>query len=668
SDWQKVDSLSNIGQPQSALEIVNRIYSEAKTSGETNPFIKATLYKMKLEADFQEDFYKTAIERTKAEIVLAKSPNKQLLSSILAELYWRYFQNNRWNILNRSETANFVPDDLATWDARKLVTASMENYAQSLIDKDLLKKLPISSFSEILIRQEDSEKFRPTLFDFLAFRAVEFYSSNDAGLTTPANTFSINNQQYFNPISEFAKLNITSPDLFSFDFHALKLLQEIIALHQNDAEPTALIDADLSRLNLVHDKSTLPEKDSLYLAALTELQNRYSNHEAWAEIAWHIAQMLNGDDPEIIPYNEENTDGQPINQEKKWNKKKAVEICREAISRFPESFGGKNCKALLESIQQPFSSVIVSNAVPIQKPSLALVSYRNAPKVYFRLLKMDPATERDLRGKNNDARFAEYLKIKPSAAWEQALPDDGDYREHSAEVKVPALAAGYYVLLASNDAAFPKKSAVVVSATFWCSNISYIACNNNESKDVMVLHRETGQPLAGVTVQPFFGTYSTSTRRTVQVPGEKYSTNKNGAVIIKPQSGNGQFNNYYLEFTSKTDRLITEEYFNTYYSPKQEHQTIIQTQFFTDRAIYRPGQTIYFKGIVLERKGDEVKIKPKYTTEVSLYDANNQVISKLRLTTNEFGSFAGSFTAPQNVLTGQMDIRCETGSVYFQVE
>ena len=202
ADWQKVDSLSNMGQPQSALEIVTRIYNQTKTSGETSPFIKATLYRMKLEADFQEDFYITAIERTKAEIVQAQSPAKQLLNSILAELYWRYFQNNRWNILDRSETANFVQDDIATWDARKLVAACMENYAQSLTEKELLKKLPISSFSEILIKQEDSEKYRPTLFDFLAFRAVEFYSSNDAGLTSPANSFHINNKQYFSTIEE----------------------------------------------------------------------------------------------------------------------------------------------------------------------------------------------------------------------------------------------------------------------------------------------------------------------------------------------------------------------------------------------------------------------------------------------------------------------------------
>jgi len=667
-DWQKVDSLSNIGQPQSALEIVNRIYYQAKASGETNPFIKSTLFKMKLEADFQEDFYKTAIERTKAEIAQAKSPNKQILNSILAELYWRYFQNNRWNILNRSETANFVPDDIATWDARKLVAACMENYEQSLADKELLKKLPISSFSEILIRQEVSEKLRPTLFDFLAFRAVDFYSSNDAGLTTPANSFSINNKQYFGTIEEFSKTNIISPDLFSFDFHALNLLQEIIAFHETDAEPTALIDANLSRLNFVHDKSTLPEKDSLYLAALTQLRNKYSNHEASAEIDWHRAQLLNGDDPEIIPYNEENTEGQPINQEKKWNKKRAVELCKEVISRFPNSFGGKNCKALLESIQQPSLSVTISNAVPVQKPALALVSYRNTSKLYFRLLKINPEANSELVGKVAEPRLDTYRAMKPEISWEQALPDDGDYREHSAEVKIPALPAGYYALLASNEVSFPASKAVITSNDFGVSNISYISCNNKGTNEVMVLHRETGQPIANVKVQVFYRDYNTTTRKWDSKAGEIYISDQTGFVSIQPRRTDRTNDNFYLVFKAKDDQLYTDSYFSAYSYPENEPQTYIQTHFFTDRAIYRPGQTVYFKGIVLEKKGNNVKIRPDYSTEVSLYDANNQVVSKQTLTTNEFGSFAGSFTAPQNVMTGQMYIRCETGVAFFQVE
>jgi uncharacterized protein YfaS (alpha-2-macroglobulin family) len=77
---------------------------------------------------------------------------------------------------------------------------------------------------------------------------------------------------------------------------------------------------------------------------------------------------------------------------------------------------------------------------------------------------------------------------------------------------------------------------------------------------------------------------------------------------------------------------------------------------------------MFFKGIVLERKGEDVQLKTRFKTEVSLYDVNGQVVSKQTLTTNDFGSFSGNFIAPVGVLTGQMNIRCETGSVSVLVE
>ena len=187
--WKQVDSLVGIGQSQTALDIVTRIYDQTKATNQSDQFLKASLYRMKLEADFQEDFYEKSIARTQFDIQSAQAPVKQILHSIQAELYWRYYQQNRWKFLGRSETANFVADDIKTWDLKKLVTVCMENYSQSLSDKDLLKNTALSTFDSILIKQKDSKKFRPTLFDFLAHRAIDFYSSTEAGLTKPATTF-----------------------------------------------------------------------------------------------------------------------------------------------------------------------------------------------------------------------------------------------------------------------------------------------------------------------------------------------------------------------------------------------------------------------------------------------------------------------------------------------
>ncbi len=669
TEMKQVDSLAGIGQSQSSMDIVIDIYNQAKVANQADQFVKASLYRMKLESDFEEDYFEKSITRTQLEIESAQAPVKQILHSILAELYWRYYQNNRWRILSRSETSDFVEDDIKTWDLKKHVTACMENYSLSLAGKEILKNTPISTYSEILEKQKDSEKFRPTLFDFLAHRAIDFYSSSEAGLTKPANTFLMDKVEYFAPTAEFSNLSITSPDAFAFDFQALLLLQEVVKFHSIDKDPTAFIDAETERLSFVHEKSILPEKDSLYLEALYKLESRFKAHPSSTEIAFEIASQINSDEAIAIPFTEEDQSGPVVSEAKKWDKKKAIEECEAAIMRFPESFGANNCRSLIESIKQPSLSVTANYATIPGKPSLALVSYKNVGKVYFRLIKINPETDRELQEKQQEFRLEKYLGLKAEKSWEQALPDDGDYRNHSTEIPIPATKSGYYILLSSNDAMFPAQTAIITATPFWASSISYLSRrDDNGNNEIVVLHRESGKPLQKVKVQAFYREYNSNSRKYESKDFGVSATDKNGMVTIPSRSGNNRYQQFYLVFTSKGDQMITESYFSSYSNDYNEPKTVVQTRFFTDRAIYRPGQTIYFKGIVLERKSEDVQLKTEYKTDVTFYDANGQVVSKQTLTTNDFGSFSGNFIAPQGVLTGQMTIRCETGSVSVQVE
>ena len=666
--WKQVDSLAAIGQSQSALDIVTSVYDKAKAANHSDQFLKASLYRMKLEADFGEDYFEKSIERTRLDIQSAKAPVKQILHSILAELYWDYYQENRWKILGRSETANFEPDDIKTWDLKKLVDACFENYTKSLSDKELLKTTAISTIDSILIKQANSEKFRPTLFDFLVHRAIDFYSSREAGITKPAITFLMDKAEYFSPSAGFASLEIISPDPFSFEFQALKLYQEIIGFHLGDKNPEALIDAELQRLSFVHEKSVLPEKDSLYLEALYKLESRFTNHPSSTEVSYAIATQLQGEIEEIIPYLSQEQPVNPISEKKKWDKKKAIDVCNAAISRFPESYGASNCQALIENIKLPTLSITGNYASVPGKPTLALVKYKNTAKIFLRLIKMDPEADRQFMLLPQDERLAKYRAMKPEKSWEQSLPDPGDYREHAAEIRLPATATGYYVLLASNNAAFSSASALVTSMNFWKTNISFLSRNNQGNTEVAVLHRETGQPLQGVKVQVYTSEYNPDQRKYTSIAGKTYVTDKTGMVTIPVKSTGKRYNSYNLAFTTKGDKLIPENYFMSYVNEPEIPRAVTQTHFFTDRAIYRPGQTIFFKGITLEKNADDVKIKPGYKTEVSFMDVNGQFIAKQLFTTNDFGSFSGSFTAPQGTLTGQMTIESRDGSVTVQVE
>ncbi|MCX6273140.1 MAG: MG2 domain-containing protein [Bacteroidetes bacterium] len=93
-----------------------------------------------------------------------------------------------------------------------------------------------------------------------------------------------------------------------------------------------------------------------------------------------------------------------------------------------------------------------------------------------------------------------------------------------------------------------------------------------------------------------------------------------------------------------------------------------KTFFFTDRAIYRPGQTIYFKGITLLEKDKGWSVQDGRKTTVTLFDVNRRKVSELELFTNEFGSFSGSFTSPSGVLNGEISISNGSGSITVSVE
>lgn len=667
--WQTIDSLTNLGQAQSALDRVKDIYEQSRRLNQAEQFVKASLYRIKLEADFEEDFFENAIIRTRADIASAKAPVEQILHSILAELYWNYYQANRWKILGRSETVNLESDDIKTWDLKKLVSACMENYTQSLSAKDLLKNTNLSAFGEILEKQEGSERYRPTLFDFLAHRAIDFYTSNEAGLTRPAQTFFIDKPGYFKPSDEFASLQISSPDPFSFEYQAIKLYQEVVGFHLLDTNPAALVDAETERLSFVHTHSTLPLKDSLYLAALQALELRYIQDSVSTRVAYEIALQLSNGNGIDMPFFDNNAPEKQVAAAHVWDLKKAIAVCEAAIRRFPESFGAKNCRTLAESIKLPSQSLTADYASIPCKPSLALVKYKNLSKLYLRLLKMDPEADREIGELPRDEQLQKYLGIKAVKAWEQALPEAGDYRQHAAEIRIPSLPQGYYVLLAATDTAFPATSAIVSATHFWKTNISYLSRTSTQgNNEVWVVHRETGQPMTGVKVQVFKREYDARTRKNILKSGGTFVSGKNGLVSIPISNTGRRYSQYNLVFSKNKDKLIPENYFLSYVAEPVAPQAIVQTHFFTDRAIYRPGQTIYFKGIVLERNEDSVKLKTAFKTEVSLMDANGQLIAKQLLTTSDFGSFSGSFTAPQGLLNGLMTIRCESGSVSVQVE
>jgi uncharacterized protein YfaS (alpha-2-macroglobulin family) len=661
-DWKKVDSLVGVGLPKSALELVEMIYAKAQKEANHPQFIKSVLYKVKLTADFQEEFMEMTIQDIESVIQKSGTPVKQILCSIEADLYWRYYQANRYKFMDRTTAINVDKKDIRTWDLKTLLDAVIENYLASLNESETLKGISLKDYDVILETQKDSKIFRPTLYDFLAHRALDFFRNDESSIIQPAFRFELDTENYFSEANKFTDLKIETKDTLSLKFYAVEILKDLLSFHLNDSDPTALIDADLIRLAFIRDNSILEIKDSLYLNALISLEKKYNSYPAIADASYKIAQEYSrlGD-----LYNPK------VSDKYKWEKKKAIDKCTGVIKLYPQTDGAQNCKILQQQLERQNLQLTMESADVPNKPFLALVDFRNTPKLWFKIIKIDYNEERNFRNEyqNNRDLLVKYLNYPVKQSWSVSIPDDGDLQGHSAEVKIPALTLGYYVILASNTEQFLPDSSLTAFDSFWISNISYIS----QSKDkagykFYVLDRESGEALPNVTARMFYRTYDYKTRKYAFLEGGNFIADAKGFFEIPALDANSHANSFSLEFKMKDDMLVTgDQFYHSGYYPKED-KTETRTWFFTDRSIYRPGQTVYFKGIVIDKFKEDYSVKTGFKTTVEFMDVNYQKISELVLTTNEYGSFNGTFTAPSGVLNGSMTIKNECGSVSVQVE
>ena len=678
--WHQVDSLTNLGLPKSALTVVETIYVLAKKDKNDPQFIKSIMYKLKLQSEFRENFHTLAIADLNKEISTSREPVKQILQSILAEVYWKYYQNNRYRFNDRTQVLNNRDDSIQTWDLNKLSRQIIKCYMVSLDNDLLLKSIPISDFDIIIEKAEPdkggstgniplrqnaetgpSRSLRPTLYDFIAWRALEYFMSNDGPKNVSAENFRIDSPVYFLPAPKFSGMRIMfSPDSTALESFAIKIFRDLAAFHLLDKAPGALIDEELQRFEFTWQNADLEGKDSLYLDALKNLELVLSSSHHSTNVSYAIARFLSDQGSQYKP---------EISYKHKWDLKIACAVCENAINQFPHSSGAKNCRSLLEQIKEPSLSLSLKEGVVPEKPSLAALEFKNPDSVYFRLVRTDPEKDMDDRQfTGRDALLNNYLGLPVFKSWSLQLPNDGDYRQHLCEIAIPSVPKGFYILMISSGKEFVVKKDVIAFAPFFSTQISYISQRNEKGgNDLYILDRETGKPMKNVTVETFLKKYDSRTRKNISTKTGSFLTDADGFISV-PGLQKGDYSAaIYLRLTFKDDLCLTSS-FSRNYIPETNKTPTLQTSFFLDRAIYRPGQTIYFKGIILEKTGEKQRIKTGETCTVTFRDANSQEVSHQTFTTNDFGSFNGSFIAPQGVLSGQMSISNGSGSAAFQVE
>jgi uncharacterized protein YfaS (alpha-2-macroglobulin family) len=666
--WKQVDDLTKKGLTKSALDETIKIYETAKKVNNDPQIIKALLYRITLGRNLEENTNVKSIALVEKEIQSSKQPAASILNSILAEMYWNFLQQNRYKLYNRTKTIDFKKDDILTWGIEDFHKKIGELYRASIKEEKLLQHTKLDPLDAIIIKG-NVRYLRPTLYDLLAHRALDYFKNDERDITRPAYAFEIKDEKSFATAKEFASHKFINKDSSSLHYYALLIYQKLLSFHAADAKPDALIDADIDRINFMKQYGVMENKDELYIKALENIVADNPNDPAIAQAGFLRAQEIN---------NQALTENK--NADSKYTIKYAKELLENIYKKFPASEGGINAKNLLVQILHKELNLTSEKVNVPGLPFRTLVTYKNIAGINLRIIELTPEFKKLLDANTDNNQLWNLLTSQRALkSWKQNLPLPDDYKTHSTEIKIDALPVGEYALLASASEDFSLNKNPLSTQYFHVSNISYV----NNGAEYFILDRTSGKPLAGAKVQLWNQRYDYTARKYLINKLELLTADKNGYLKINPSKNNDE-RSIRLEITYQKDKLFLDDNQYIYNNDDEEAENYINQKeydkdkakifLFTDRSIYRPGQLVYFKGIGVTQDYKTKKnklLENKDSIKIFLKDANSQKIDSAKLLLNDFGSFNGKFRLPENQLNGEFKIEVdsyENSDINFSVE
>ncbi|RFC51681.1 MAG: putative conserved protein YfaS, alpha-2-macroglobulin family [Verrucomicrobia bacterium] len=637
-EWMEVELALREERPVSALEELRRIEAGARAEGVWHEAVEAVMRRVVTEARMAGDDDETALLRLSDRAVAEGTAEMRPLLRAFAAVNWsRWSREKRWELMDRTEVAGGGGDDVMLWGWGRVMAECGRRFEAALVEREVLRGTPIGRWDRVLPGGGLPDRYEPTLYDFVLRAARGHWEllaaaeAGAAGLVRGVGTPALGDER------EFLAWKPGGDDGW---VRMVRLFQEALRFHGGDADPGARVLLDVDRLAWAGGEAGR-EGMGEWKRQLRGLLERWGGHEVSVRVAEALGEML-------------------VNDEEPGE---AHAVVSGALAKHPGSVFAAGCRNMLKNIETKGLSASTENVWPSGGAEV-VVRATNLSRVHFRLIlvgrRLDPM---EMSGVLEEQAMGRLMRKTAAKAWAWDLPKAGDYREHEYRVAAPGgLKPGFYVLVVSGDANFRGRKNGVVYLPVVVSRLALmhraVARDGGTAVDAWVVDGESGEPVAGAEVA-LWGEGKGEEKPRVEVKGV---TDGDGhvrlAVAERPSFG--------LIAWHEGEMAVSEE---DEVTAEVEAETV-KTYFFTDRAIYRPGQTIQFKGIHARRDAErgEYGVLAGVKREVVLRDANEREVAKVAVESNAFGSFSGSVTAPRQGVTGEMTLGDGAGSVTVQVE
>ena len=648
--WEQITQLEKEGKYDIAKKLVIDILKEAKNSNDYQNIYKALLYKMKYELINEEDaILKHILDLNNAEIAEPDNRMKTIYRLIQAEYYQGYYSSNQYQILNRTYSGDLPVDQFLEWSPDQFQNEINKKY-WSTLEFEEAGELNISDWD---IVHNQKYKFKPyTLFNLCSDKAFEYFQSNgNHGYgSNEKSKYYFDNPKMFGPNNEFVGLDLEFKDSLNRDFNALKILQvQLSKLKENDKSDRAL-EYTWKRINFLSNKSILADKESLVYESLKSSREFFSTRKDdlfnayWAQ--YLLSENRKENKAEVIKEGFEDI----------------IVICQGIIKSNKKGEAHRLVKEVLSSIEENRVELRSGQILLPNQSNILTLNTKNITELTYKIHSLSRADFTELERRNfqdNEKRIStindhiQNAKIVKDGKWEISKPA---YLEVESKVELPSLNPGYYVFDISNPNGNEDEK---LYFCFLVSDIGLEELLSKKGREIRLFSRSTGAPLVNCEFKVHSVGYAGYRKEQLKHLGDFTSDNE-GYILI----GNGlKADRLRYEISYKDDEAILDAYGSYYYSnPPLENKT--RSTILTDRAIYRPGQTVYFKVIVHENIDENIRVKSNEEVTVALKNVNYKEVDNIQLITNEFGSANGSFILPERGLTGNftIDVSTQLGS------
>jgi uncharacterized protein YfaS (alpha-2-macroglobulin family) len=648
--WKRIAGYEDKRLPASALSATDSLISLAKAQKNSPQLLKGWIYRFRfLMQKDQNSFFS---ELQAMENYTATDDNqveKAVLHSLLAKIYMQYFRQNQYTIDGRTILKGEKPEDIKEWSSNNFADTVTYHIQASLENATQLQSVPATIYAAIMETGKDSQQLQPTLFDFLCARGVETLATLNHPDDNGCNETLMN--RLFEDVNRFvSQENLNQPNKTNI----LNIYRQWLAFRIKEKNEPALIYNDLKRLEYVFENNCSPQKNQLYLHSLNQLYQKHISNEEVLEVIAAIANYYLSNEPN----EDDNSSVASSNQ-----KKLAYALCREGITRFPKSKKTDILRSIIQNITLRDIHVNNPGVIASGQPVKIGLSATNAPELILKLYKIATNSvdyrSSMINGDNNRlTKGTQLIRTKKIT-----IDTKDDFQPKDTTINLTDLEYGIYEYSISEPGITDKDKFTI--GRFIVSDFCYFIRSKTIGKtDVYVVNRVSGHPVAGATINiykksiytsdkqiKFAGTATTNEQGYCELAEDNTST-----LLIQPQSQN--------------DRYYPIEDLNAYQPAiEQSDNNDPKITLFTDRAIYRPGQTVYYKGITWTSNKDSAHVIVGKDYRVTLKDANNQEINSNTHKSNAFGSFFGSFSLPRGKLNGSFSLQLENQtSVFFRVE